>query len=69
MKNAAAKEGVDFLGAIPITPEIRAGGDTGKPVVIEHPDSIAAKRFTEVANAVAAKFESKDNITPKSFKF
>ncbi|KAA3661120.1 MAG: MRP family ATP-binding protein [Calditrichaeota bacterium] len=69
VKVAAEKEGVDFLGAIPITPEIRSGGDTGKPVVTEFPDSIAAKRFTSVAQAVAAKFDSEENVAPKHFKF
>ncbi|KAA3620073.1 MAG: MRP family ATP-binding protein [Calditrichaeota bacterium] len=69
VKNAAAEEGVDFLGAIPITPEIRVGGDSGKPVVTEFPDSIAAKRFVEIAQAIAAKLESVANVKPKSFTF
>jgi len=49
---AAAKElGLPFLGRIPLDPRIVIGGDAGKPFVIEHPDSEAAKAFrTIVAN-------------------
>ncbi|HYU07522.1 MAG TPA: Mrp/NBP35 family ATP-binding protein [Thermoplasmata archaeon] len=49
---AAAKElGLTFLGRIPLDPRIVIGGDAGKPFVIEHPDSEAAKAFrTIVAN-------------------
>src|SRR6266545_1067480 len=49
---AAAKElGLPFLGRIPLDPRIVIGGDAGKPFVIEHPESEAAKAFrTIVAN-------------------
>ena len=46
---AAAKElGLPFLGRIPLDPRIVAGGDDGKPFVLEHPDSPAAKAFYDV---------------------
>ncbi|HEX9340013.1 MAG TPA: Mrp/NBP35 family ATP-binding protein [Thermoplasmata archaeon] len=46
---AAAKEmGLPFLGRIPLDPRIVIGGDAGKPFVIEHPDSEAAKAFRTI---------------------
>jgi ATP-binding protein involved in chromosome partitioning len=41
-KKAAADLSVPFLGAIPIDPVIVEASDTGKPYVLEHPDSQAA---------------------------
>ncbi len=69
VKNAAAEEGVDFLGAIPITPEIRIGGDSGKPVSVADPDSLAAKRFMEIAHSVATHFQADEATAPKKFTF
>lgn len=40
---------VPFLGQIPMEPEVRAGGDTGKPIVHSHPDSAAAKALSAIA--------------------
>ena len=46
---AAAQElGLPFLGRIPLDPRIVIGGDAGKPFVIEHPDSEAAKAFRTI---------------------
>jgi len=46
---AAAKElGLPFLGRIPLDPRIVIGGDVGKPFVLEHPDSEAAKAFRAI---------------------
>jgi len=42
-KQAALDLGVPFLGAIPIDPEIVRASDDGKPYVLEHPESEAAK--------------------------
>jgi ATP-binding protein involved in chromosome partitioning len=50
----AQATGTTFLGMIPIDPTIREGGDTGKPIVVAKPDSVAAKMLTEIAGKVAA---------------
>jgi ATP-binding protein involved in chromosome partitioning len=51
-----AKEGgVPFIGTIPIDARVRSGGDSGKPVVIEDPQSPAASALRAVAEAIAAK--------------
>jgi ATP-binding protein involved in chromosome partitioning len=44
-----------FLGKIPIDPEVRAGGDSGKPIVITNPDSAAGMALRSIAEGLAAK--------------
>lgn len=46
---------VPFLGKIPIDPEIREGGDAGKPIVAASPESPQAKAFNEISCAVASR--------------
>jgi ATP-binding protein involved in chromosome partitioning len=46
--------GVPFLGRIPIYQPIREGGDSGNPIVIAEPDSVAARAFLNVAERTAA---------------
>ncbi|NOZ93163.1 MAG: Mrp/NBP35 family ATP-binding protein [Acidobacteria bacterium] len=49
----SAKElGVPYLGGVPIDPAIVSGGDAGKPIVVEKPDSAAAKAFEELASQI-----------------
>lgn len=49
----AAKElGIPFLGRIPLDPRIVVGGDAGKPFVLEHPDSPAAKAFAHIVEEI-----------------
>jgi ATP-binding protein involved in chromosome partitioning len=45
--------GVPFLGKVPLQPDVRTGGDAGRPVVVTQPDSVAAQAFRTVAGAVA----------------
>jgi ATP-binding protein involved in chromosome partitioning len=52
-QRAAEKLGVPFLGAIPIDPAIRAGGDEGMPIVAANPDSPQAKSFRDIAAKIA----------------
>ncbi|MFQ5631782.1 MAG: Mrp/NBP35 family ATP-binding protein, partial [bacterium] len=69
VKKAARREKATFLGDIPITPELRTGGDRGKPVVLEYPDSIAAKRFAEIAEKIVEVVGDADTApAPKHFK-
>jgi ATP-binding protein involved in chromosome partitioning len=51
----AEESGVPFIGAIPLDPIVRQGGDAGKPVVITHPNSAVARALSSVAENVAAK--------------
>ncbi|MEY3163031.1 MAG: Cell division inhibitor MinD [Planctomycetota bacterium] len=45
--------GLPILGQVPIEMAVREGGDSGKPVVLTHPDSLSAKAFREIAGKVA----------------
>ena len=44
----------NFLGKVPIDQNVRIGGDTGKPIVVSHPDSVVANALREIAQKVAA---------------
>ena len=54
-KRLADSMDAPFLGEVPIDPSVREGGDSGKPIVVSHPDSAAAKALTDIAQQVAAK--------------
>jgi ATP-binding protein involved in chromosome partitioning len=54
----AARLGIAFLGAVPLTAALRRASDAGQPVVSFEPDSVSARAFvsmagrvTEIANA------------------
>ena len=50
--NEAKRQNLPVLGEIPLYPEIRIGGDIGKPVVVSHPDQAAAKAFIAIAETL-----------------
>ena len=52
-QRTADELGVPFLGSIPLDPAVVIGGDTGKAVVIERPDSPSGRAFTELAARLA----------------
>ena len=51
----AADYDVPYLGTIPLEPQIRIGGDTGKPIVVSHPEAAAAQALKATARDVAAR--------------
>ncbi len=51
-KKTAEVMKVPFLGELALIPAIRVGGDSGKPVGLEGPQSVNASGFYEVAKAV-----------------
>lgn len=51
----AQESGVPFIGAIPMDPTVRQGGDQGVPVTISHPDSPVSQALRSIAMDVAAK--------------
>jgi ATP-binding protein involved in chromosome partitioning len=51
----AEATGVPFLGAIPMDPAVRAGGDEGKPIVISSPESPSAKALRSLSEQLAAR--------------
>lgn len=46
---------VPFLGAVPMESSVRVGGDTGQPIVVFKPQSVAAQAFKSIAENVAAR--------------
>jgi ATP-binding protein involved in chromosome partitioning len=48
----AAAADVELLGSVPIAPEVRFGGDAGKPVVEAEPASAPATAFRAIAEKV-----------------
>lgn len=48
---------VDFLGRVPMEPEVVLSGDDGRPVVMSRPDSEAARAFMRIVDAVRKKVE------------
>ncbi len=53
-ERAAATVGIPFLGRIPIDPAIRAGGDSGNPIVEADPTSPQSAAFREIAQKIVA---------------
>ncbi|MBP0596657.1 iron-sulfur cluster carrier protein ApbC [Herbaspirillum sp. LeCh32-8] len=51
--------GVDFLGALPLTMEIRQQTDSGKPTVVADPDGKVAEIYKNIARRVAVKVAEK----------
>lgn len=51
----ANQAGVPFIGAIPMDPSVRTGGDSGKPVVLTDPETPVAVALRAIAQDIAAK--------------
>ncbi len=58
-EKAAADMGVDFLGRVPMEPDVVRSGDEGRPVVMSRPDSEAAKALMRIVEAVRDKAEKR----------
>jgi ATP-binding protein involved in chromosome partitioning len=51
-RRTAEAMGVIFLGALPLDPHVRIGGDTGKPIATFGPDDKRAKGYYDIARTV-----------------
>ena len=51
---AARRLDVPFLGEIPLTLAVRTGSDSGRPIVVDAPDSPEAAAFRKVSKSLAA---------------
>jgi ATP-binding protein involved in chromosome partitioning len=54
----AEKLGTTLLGQVPLISEIRIGGDTGMPIVVQAPQSPAANIFREIADTLMQRLQS-----------
>ena len=46
-----------FLGSIPLDADVVTCGDAGLPIVLEKPESVAAKAYLAIATALAAQLQ------------
>lgn len=53
-EKTAKEMGVPFLGRVPIDPNIVQASDTGKPFILESPDSEASKAFMAIVDEIIA---------------
>jgi ATP-binding protein involved in chromosome partitioning len=54
-EHLAQSTNTPFLGKVPIDQNVRIGGDTGKPIIVSHPESVVAKSLREITESLAAK--------------
>ncbi|MBI2712497.1 MAG: Mrp/NBP35 family ATP-binding protein [Bdellovibrio sp.] len=52
-KALSKKFNTELLAQIPMVPQVREGGDEGKPIVVRDPSSEAAQKFRDLARKVA----------------
>jgi ATP-binding protein involved in chromosome partitioning len=62
-RRMATDMGVNFLGALPLDPQVRIGGDTGHPVATFGPDDKRAKDYYELAKLVMKRTEEAACVT------
>ncbi|TNE71824.1 iron-sulfur cluster carrier protein ApbC [bacterium] len=67
-KNLAEQWAVPFIGEVPLEQTIREGGDEGKPVSIDKPDSLSAQAFDEIAQRVAQQISIRNADAPPTEK-
>ena len=52
-KKEAKRLGTEYLGEIPLDPEVRKGGDQGKPIVVADPEGAVSQAFVKLATRIA----------------
>jgi len=67
-RKLAAREGITFLGEIPLEVAVSRGGDSGMPVILSQPDSAIAKSFLTIATNVACMLSVRNIPEPGSGK-
>jgi ATP-binding protein involved in chromosome partitioning len=65
----AQEVGADFLGEVPLEPQVRIGGDEGTPIVVREAESAAARAIRVVAQKVAAAVSVQNLLhSPRQFQ-
>ena len=61
-RRMAQKEGIEYLGALPLTLSIRQHADSGRPTVVAEPEGEIAGMYKQVARTITARIslQSKD---------
>jgi len=58
-KELADELGVPLLGQLPLVPQLREGGDNGRPITAVDPESEAARMFHSIAEKIAKDMKPK----------
>jgi len=58
---------VPFLGSIPLDADIVTGGDEGRPIVVDKPNSIAAQAYLAIATELAGRLHHAPSTALKPF--
>jgi len=66
-KKMAAEYGMPYLGALPLTLQIRVQADSGRPTVVAEPDSDVAAIYRAVARQVAVAIAAKNKDYSNKF--
>ena len=66
-KTMAAEYGMDYLGALPLSMQIRVQADSGQPTVVADPDSEVAGIYKAVARQVALSIAAKNRDFSSKF--
>jgi ATP-binding protein involved in chromosome partitioning len=67
-RKLAEREGVAFLGEVPLLGAVSRAGDSGKPVVLAEPTSQVARVFHAIASTVACALSVRNSPDPVSGK-
>jgi ATP-binding protein involved in chromosome partitioning len=67
-RQLAEREGLPFLGEIPMVSAVRGGGDGGKPIVLADPESPVSKTFANIAGQVACALSVRNLPDPGTAK-
>ena len=58
-REAADTLGVPLMAQVPLIPALREGGDSGRPIVVSDPDSLASVALREASDAVVRATKTK----------
>jgi ATP-binding protein involved in chromosome partitioning len=64
----AEREGLPFLGEIPVLSAVRGAGDRGKPLVLAEPESAVAQAFVGIARRLACAISVRNLPDPGTAK-
>jgi ATP-binding protein involved in chromosome partitioning len=67
-RKLAEREGLRFLGEVPLVAAVRGGGDAGLPVVLAEPGSPVARVFLDIAGQVACALSVRNLPDPGTAK-
>jgi len=59
-RREADRQGIAFLGAVPIDPAARKGGDSGRPIVLADPAGLVATAFDGIASKIEDMISSRE---------